>query len=71
MCWKKATVYAIGYQGTGRILLAKFRSFFLEAETIDAEAICKYFASTSLVYCRVAVYLSFSKENDRWRVRKF
>ena len=25
VCWKKVTVYAIGYQRTGRILLATFR----------------------------------------------
>ena len=51
---KKATVYAIGYQRTGRILLAKFWWIFLEAETeaigVEAEAVCKYTASTALVY---------------------
>ena len=44
---KKATVYVIGYQRTGPILLAKFRLIFLEAEAleaigVEAEAVCKY-----------------------------
>ena len=48
---KKATVYVIGYQRTGRVLLAKFQRIFLKAEAIgvEAEAVCKYTASTSLV----------------------
>ena len=33
---EKVTDYAAGYQGTGRILIAKFRSSCLEAEAIGA-----------------------------------
>ena len=57
--WKKATVYAIGYQHTGRFFLAKFRKSVLEAEALEAEAIgveavavYKYTASTSLIKIR-------------------
>ena len=51
MLRKKATVNAIGYQRTGCILLAKFWGIFLEAEAIgvEAEAVCKYTAFTSLM----------------------
>ena len=52
---KKATVYAISYLGTCRFLLAKLRWIFLETEAIgvEAEAVCKYTASTSLVKKRL------------------
>ena len=42
----------VGYQGTGRISIAKFRWICVEAEAIgvETEAVCKYTASTSLVW---------------------
>ena len=63
-CRKKVTVYSMGYQRTGRILLAKLRCICLEAEALKAisveaevEAVWKYTASTSLVYSRFLDYL--------------
>ena len=47
-------IYPIAYQRTDRILLAKFRRICLEGEAleaigVEAEAVCKYTASTFLL----------------------
>ena len=62
---KKATVYAVGCQRTGRILLAKFWCIFLEAEVeAEAAAVCRYTASTSLI---TALLYFIEKLRKTWR----
>ena len=47
---KNVTVYAIGYQRTGRILLAKFRWICLEAEAIGVEAEAELVSESDLEF---------------------
>ena len=48
--WKKGTVYAIAAANAMVVFYKQnFGEFFLEAEALEAEAVCKYTASTSLV----------------------
>ena len=50
------------YQRTGRILPAKFRWICLEAIGVEAEAVSKYTASTSLVRTKVREPLGVHEE---------